>query len=570
MATTRRHPADEVPINGSSSRTWEDLISSHLDGIPAESGLTPTRMIPTMMQTSQQGGCEDLDLDLPTTPGSDDDGGRSERSTGKKPFLKKGSRAMRTSPLTPKTMPRTGEVKSKASSGRRQPTTPTPTRRAFSFGEETGTGAATKGSPGLFKRRDLNVSRDIDGVRDGDVVDAWRRYKSQSQADARAFEALESRVESELAAGAAAVESPRRDAFEVEVPRVSPKREVAHPSTPARESSAEVEAERLELSERRERLEAERREFEQEKASWSAHVKAMEREFKEECDAERRALKQERANLARETERRLALPTKEERNEAKFLREQLERNEQEFKVQQQKSKLTVDRLRQQIVDLNNEVSELRVEKRMLQEKLEVGSRMCAKASSPAQSTPPPSSGRFKEDSPIAQKTPATRTTPSSRDVGIDGEYAPARVLSIHDPAPSVNDKSRLLSSIGVVQEIEHDDGRIERFYGSGRRVVTFTNGTIKEMIPIGGGTEETVYFTNDDIKRTSPGGVVEYYYAEVETWHTTHPSGVELYHFVNTHQVELHGANDYREILFPDGTLRRVHPDGREEDFVSA
>ena len=108
MATTRRHPADEVPINGSSSRTWEDLISSHLDGIPAESGLTPTRMIPTMMQTSQQGGCEDLDLDLPTTPGSDDDGGRSERSTGKKPFLKKGSRAMRTSPLTPKTTPRTG------------------------------------------------------------------------------------------------------------------------------------------------------------------------------------------------------------------------------------------------------------------------------------------------------------------------------------------------------------------------------------------------------------------------------------------------------------------------------
>lgn len=476
---------------------------------------------------------------------------------------------MRTSPLTPKTTPKTGEAKSKASSGRRQPTTTT-TRRAFSFGEETGTGAATKGSPGLFKRRDLNVSRDIGGVRDGDVVDAWRRYKSQSQADARAFEALESRVESELAAGAGAVGSPRRDAFEVEVPRVSPKLEVAHPSTPARESSAEVEAERLELSERRERLDAERSEFEQEKASWSAHVKGMEREFKEECDAERRALKQERANLARETERRLALPTKEERNEAKFLREQLERNEQEFKVQQQKSKLTVDRLRQQIVDLNNEVSELRVEKRMLQEKLEVGSRMRAKASSTAKSTPPPSSGRFKEDSPIAQKTPATTTKPSSRDADIDGEYAPARALSIHDPAPSVNDKSRLLSSIGVVQEIEHDDGRIERFYGSGRRVVTFTNGTIKEMVPIGGGTEETVYFTNDDIKRTSPGGVVEYYYAEVETWHTTHPSGVELYHFVNTHQVELHGANDYREILFPDGTLRRVHPDGREEDFVSA
>ena len=476
---------------------------------------------------------------------------------------------MRTSPLTPKTTPRTGEAKSKVQSGRKQPTTPTTPRRAFSFGEETGAATKTKTkttkSPGLFKRHDLNVSRDVGGARDGDVVDSWRQYKSQSQADARAFEALESRVESELAAGG----PPNRETYEFNVPWVTTKREVAHPSTPTRDSLSEVEAERSELSKRCERLDEERREFEQEKASWKAHVKAMESEFKEECNAERRVLKQERANLARATERRLALPTKEERNEAKFLREQLEQNEQEFKVQQQKSKLTVDRLRQQIVDLNNEISELRMEKRMLQEKLEVGSRMHTKASSPAQSTPL-ASGRFKEASPTAQKTPVIRTSTSRDDGDTDGQCATARVLSIHDPAPSVNDKSRLLSSVGVVQEVEHDDGRIERFYGSGRRVVTFTNGTIKEMVPIGGGTEETVYFTNDDIKRTSPDGVVEYYYAEVETWHTTHPSGVELYHFVNTHQVELHGANDYREILFPDGTLRRVHSDGREEDFVSA
>jgi len=64
----------------------------------------------------------------------------------------------------------------------------------------------------------------------------------------------------------------------------------------------------------------------------------------------------------REAEAHLALPTKQERNEAKFLREQLERNEAEFKAEQQRAKLTVDRLRQQIVDLTNEISELRMEK----------------------------------------------------------------------------------------------------------------------------------------------------------------------------------------------------------------
>jgi len=29
-----------------------------------------------------------------------------------------------------------------------------------------------------------------------------------------------------------------------------------------------------------------------------------------------------------------------------------------------------------------------------------------------------------------------------------------------------------------------------------------------------------------------------------------------------------HGAAGYKEILFPDGLLRRVYPDGREEDEV--
>ena len=37
--------------------------------------------------------------------------------------------------------------------------------------------------------------------------------------------------------------------------------------------------------------------------------------------------------------------------------------------------------------------------------------------------------------------------------------------------------------------------------------------------------------TDGDVKRTHPGGRVEYFYREVDTWHTTHPGGVEVYHF---------------------------------------
>ena len=45
---------------------------------------------------------------------------------------------------------------------------------------------------------------------------------------------------------------------------------------------------------------------------------------------------------------------------------------------------------------------------------------------------------------------------------------------------------------------------------------------------------------------------------------------VELYHFAHTDQVELHAAGEEpkeKHILFPDGTLRVIHADGREEDI---
>lgn len=98
-------------------------------------------------------------------------------------------------------------------------------------------------------------------------------------------------------------------------------------------------------------------------------------------------------------------------------------------------------------------------------------------------------------------------------------------------------------------------------------MVHFSNGTLKDMSPSREGPIATVYFTNGDVKRAHPGGRVEYFYREVDTWHTTHPGGVEVYHFPSG-QTEAHGPNGYKEILFPDGLLRRVYPDGREEDEV--
>ncbi|KAG2501925.1 hypothetical protein HYH03_000423 [Edaphochlamys debaryana] len=138
----------------------------------------------------------------------------------------------------------------------------------------------------------------------------------------------------------------------------------------------------------------------------------------------------------------------------------------------------------------------------------------------------------------------------------------------------------------VVREVRHADGKLERTYSSGRRLVLFANGTRKVSLPDG---SSRVYFANGDIKWTIPasaasaptGGspsdgsgptppgiaVVHYYYAEVSTWHSTYggEGGMEVFYFP-AGQTEAHHPGGAKEILFPDDVLRVVTPEGDEVD----
>ena len=58
-------------------------------------------------------------------------------------------------------------------------------------------------------------------------------------------------------------------------------------------------------------------------------------------------------------------------------------------------------------------------------------------------------------------------------------------------------------------------------------------------------------------------GKVEYFYAEVQTWHTTYPDRLEVFHFPNG-QTEAHHPNGLKEVVFADGALRHAFPDGSE------
>jgi T-complex protein 10 C-terminus len=61
-------------------------------------------------------------------------------------------------------------------------------------------------------------------------------------------------------------------------------------------------------------------------------------------------------------------------------------------------------------------------------------------------------------------------------------------------------------------------------------------------------------------------GRVEYYYAEVDTWQTSHTDAVEVFYFGNG-QIEAHHPSGMKEIVFANGAVRRAYSNGREEDL---
>uniref|UniRef100_W5NFG0 Centromere protein J C-terminal domain-containing protein n=1 Tax=Lepisosteus oculatus TaxID=7918 RepID=W5NFG0_LEPOC len=119
----------------------------------------------------------------------------------------------------------------------------------------------------------------------------------------------------------------------------------------------------------------------------------------------------------------------------------------------------------------------------------------------------------------------------------------------------------------VREETHFPDGKTVQLFSSGHRIITFRNGTKKEISA--DGKSVTVTFFNGDIKQILPVGKVKqkiYFYADAQTTHTTYPNGLEVVQFPNN-QIEKHHPNGTKEIVFPDKAVKHLYPDGREESI---
>ncbi|KAK2509942.1 hypothetical protein MC885_018595 [Smutsia gigantea] len=139
---------------------------------------------------------------------------------------------------------------------------------------------------------------------------------------------------------------------------------------------------------------------------------------------------------------------------------------------------------------------------------------------------------------------------------------PSEPADFTDPEYKQDDEKE--EKEGIQGEISHPDGKIEKVYKNGCRLVLFPNGTQKEVS--GDGKTITVNFFNGDVKQVLPDERVIYYYAAAQITHTTYPEGLEVLHF-SSGQIEKHFPDGRKEITFPDQTIKNLFADGHEESI---
>ena len=146
--------------------------------------------------------------------------------------------------------------------------------------------------------------------------------------------------------------------------------------------------------------------------------------------------------------------------------------------------------------------------------------------------------------------------------GMDGSYlecVPRKTAQKYSIDRSVIDKGDKR-----FREIQHPDGKLEKIYSTGVREILFPNRTRKEISA--DGKSVVVSFFNGDVKQVTADQRVIYYYAEVQTTHSTYPDGLEIIQFPNN-QVEKHYPEGTKEIIFPDQTIKYLFLNGSEESI---
>ncbi|GAB0186982.1 centromere protein J-like [Grus japonensis] len=253
--------------------------------------------------------------------------------------------------------------------------------------------------------------------------------------------------------------------------------------------------------------------------------------------------------------------------EIQILKQQIAGLQEEFKRNESCWHAAYSKLRDQVEMLTRQNMELRDELRVsehqrwkAEEKTEAVNFMDRKSETPVVQQPSPT-GRRTDD----RKSPGAVSHLSGFKEPNSSSYVKGRSLPISDSSedmPLSHNHSNNTYSFALCSNNEETE--VEVVLTDGRRIITFRNGTKKEISADKRMT--TISFFNGDVKKIMPDQRVIYYYADAQTTHTAYPDGLEVLQFPNN-QIEKYYPDGTQEILFPDHTVKCLYSDGFKETF---
>uniref|UniRef100_A0A8C5KUR7 Centromere protein J n=1 Tax=Jaculus jaculus TaxID=51337 RepID=A0A8C5KUR7_JACJA len=322
-----------------------------------------------------------------------------------------------------------------------------------------------------------------------------------------------------------------------------------------------------------EKLRKEIADFEQQKAKQLVRIE----EYKKE---EMKKLQKERRVFEKYTATARTFPDKKEREEIQALKKQIADLQEDLKKKEMKWSSTHGRLRSQIEVLVKENTDLREEIKIMERfRLDAWKRAEATENSPKAYQ---CGNATKQDEPM---NPFVRLQKSHISSGAQVEKCKKNHLPTQEN-PSRRSKSALLHDLDntdkrqatlskdtleplnfldleyknkeekekeeeIQGEINHPDGKVEKVYKNGCRVILFPNGTRKEMSA--DGKSITVTFFNGDVKQVMPDESVVCFSRGSFSRLTVLGEGLLLY--------------GRKEITFPDQTIKNLFTDGQEESI---
>ncbi len=133
---------------------------------------------------------------------------------------------------------------------------------------------------------------------------------------------------------------------------------------------------------------------------------------------------------------------------------------------------------------------------------------------------------------------------------------------VHIPTTkSITFKENLstIPTYSIIEEIRHNDGRIERIRSDLSKQILFPNGSKQDISS--DGKQIRVQFYNGDYKEKLSDGRCVYKYATTNTMETEYPDGTRIYEFPNG-QIEKHLPDGKQEHILPDKTKNIYLTDG--------